>query len=285
MNLHSIVSPYIGAVNPPALIGVQVSVGYAKAADYSRTSAYATPGAVTASIGGVFEASASANMLTVSSAVEGILSPGDVVSGTDGLNVLPPNTVILQQLSGATGGAGVYELNQAATLNPCAVTAASSVLNVTAVAGGVLQVGQTLADQGTLAANTVISGLLTGAGGVGTYSLNRQQTVAPETMTTFATLLAQVQPLSTRDLRQIDGLNLQGDLKSLYINGPINGIVRPAVKGGDLVTLSDGSVWLVTMIPEGWNFSSGWTKAIIVLQNDEAIGVNSQTDAQPLGAP
>lgn len=78
---------------------------------------------------------------------------------------------------------------------------------------------------------------------------------------------AQVQPLSGKDLRQIEGLNLQGTLKAIYINGAIDGIVRVAAKGGDLVTLPDSSVWLVSQILEDFNLTAGWTKAVITLQD------------------
>lgn len=83
-------------------------------------------------------------------------------------------------------------------------------------------------------------------------------------------VLAQVQALSGRDLRQIEGLNLQGTLRSIYINGEIDGIVRVQLKGGDLITLPDCSVWLVTLIPEPWTTTAGWTKAIITLQTQPA---------------
>lgn len=82
---------------------------------------------------------------------------------------------------------------------------------------------------------------------------------------------AQVQPLTTRDLRQVEGLNLQGTLKAIYVNGPLTGAVRPAIQGGDLITLPDGSTWLISTVSEGWNVTSGWTKAIMTLQNDAAI--------------
>jgi hypothetical protein len=78
---------------------------------------------------------------------------------------------------------------------------------------------------------------------------------------------AQVQPLSGGDLRQIEGLNLQGTMKALYLLGEVFGVSRPILKGGDLVTLPNKSVWLVAHILEPWNLTAGWTKAVIVLQN------------------
>ncbi len=78
------------------------------------------------------------------------------------------------------------------------------------------------------------------------------------------TLPGQVQPLTFRDLKQLDGLNLSGSLKAIYVEGHINGIVRPENKGGDLITDSNGSVWLVTQVLEYW---PDWTKFAVTLQN------------------
>lgn len=82
------------------------------------------------------------------------------------------------------------------------------------------------------------------------------------------TILAQIQALSGRDLRQLDGLNLNGTLKTIYVNGTLDGTERTSLKGGDLVTLPDSTVWLVTVVPEPWNLTAGWTKAVITEQND-----------------
>lgn len=82
------------------------------------------------------------------------------------------------------------------------------------------------------------------------------------------TALAQVQPLTNRDLRQIDGLNLQGTLKAIYLSGQIDGIVRSTNQGGDKIVFPDGSTWLVTLVSEGWDTTAGWCKVIATLQND-----------------
>lgn len=83
------------------------------------------------------------------------------------------------------------------------------------------------------------------------------------------TVLAQVQPLTYRDIQQIDGLNLQGTRKAIYLNGAINGLVRPQNDGGDLITFPDGSVWLVALVLEGFDLTAGWTKCAITLQNNK----------------
>jgi hypothetical protein len=77
------------------------------------------------------------------------------------------------------------------------------------------------------------------------------------------TVRGQVQELSTKDLHQIEGLNLGGTNRSLYINGKLNATVRVSLKGGDLIQLPDGTQWLVVAVPEQW---PDWVKAIITLQ-------------------
>jgi hypothetical protein len=80
-------------------------------------------------------------------------------------------------------------------------------------------------------------------------------------------VLAQVQALSGRDLRQVEGLNLQGTLRTFYFNGTVDGVVRVTAQGGDLITTPDGNVWLVTLVPEPWELTAGWCKVIATLQN------------------
>jgi hypothetical protein len=79
-------------------------------------------------------------------------------------------------------------------------------------------------------------------------------------------MLGQVQALSSADLAQLDGLNLQGEKLAIYVNGNLEGVSRPDNAGGDLVTLPDGSNWLVMTMLENWARMDGWTKAAIVRQ-------------------
>jgi hypothetical protein len=272
VNLHQIVSSAIGAVNPQQQIGVRVSVGSTPnpSGDATSSPAYATPGAITAAIGGTFTATAAGTTLSVSAVLSGSLQAGDAVSGSDGANTLPAGCYIIAQLSGTAGGTGTYQLSAApasGTLGACTVTSASTVLDVSAVSAGVLQPGQALADSGALLAGTTITASLGGAGGPGLYSVSQQQTVAAEAMSTAMTILAQVQPLAASELRHVDALNLQGTHRACYVSAPIRGQQRPTLKGGDLVTLPDGSTWLVTQPLEAYFETSGWTKFMITLQD------------------
>lgn len=195
MNLHSIVAPYVSAINPMVEIGVRSAVGATTGPNGTRTPSYATPGGFSGSIAGT--------VLTVASLSSGLLAPWQTIAGVG----VTDKTMIVEQLSGARGKAG-------------------------------------------------------------TYQVTREQTVAgPITMTTSVRILAQVQPLTNRDLIQLEGLNLGGDKKAIYITGDVEGVIRVRLKGGDLVDLPDGSVWLVNQTLESFDTTAGWTKFAITLQD------------------
>ena len=73
---------------------------------------------------------------------------------------------------------------------------------------------------------------------------------------------AQIQALDANDIKQLDGLNIQGTVRAIYLRGVLAGVVRPDGTGGDLVEIG-GETWLVVKVLEGW---PTWTKAAIVLQ-------------------
>lgn len=86
---------------------------------------------------------------------------------------------------------------------------------------------------------------------------------------TIANLSVQVQALSFSDLQQLDGLNIQGVRRAVYLNGPIMGVVRVNQAGGDLMvfpmgTFPEGDTWLVAHVLERW---PDWSKCAITLQN------------------
>lgn len=151
---------------------------------------------------------------------------------------------------------------------PGAITGsiAGTVLTVTASSQGVLQVGQIIAGVGVIAGTEIVS-LGTGTGDVGTYTISRAQTVASIAMTTVLMVSGQVQPLSWRDIQQLEGLNIEGIRWKTYLFGSVNGLVRSERKGGDLMTISAGphqGTWLVAQILEQW---PDWVSAGITLQN------------------
>ena len=92
--------------------------------------------------------------------------------------LIPSNakTLIQQALIAAFAGG-----NLAASFTG---SVAGNTLTVSAIASGTIAVGQTISDlTGQLSANTTITALGTGTGGVGTYTVSINQTVASEAMT------------------------------------------------------------------------------------------------------
>ena len=75
---------------------------------------------------------------------------------------------------------------------------------------------------------------------------------------------AQIQAATSDDLKQLDGLNIQGTVKIIFFCGVLAGIVRPDGTGGDIVQF-DGQNWLVVKVLEGWRT---WTKAAICYQGE-----------------
>lgn len=98
-----------------------------------------------------------------------IITIGDVLTGTGVVS----GTTITGLVSGTANTVGaVYSLSAAPTTESAeAVTTASFVLNVTAVADGGLSVGDTISGT-NVTAGTTIAQILTGSGGIGTYLLN-----------------------------------------------------------------------------------------------------------------
>lgn len=79
-------------------------------------------------------------------------------------------------------------------------------------------------------------------------------------------LKVQMQALGFKDLMMLDGINMNGEARAMYVNGDVAGVRRPDARGGDLFTLADGSVWLVVHVLENWNTTAGWTKVAVVRQ-------------------
>lgn len=76
----------------------------------------------------------------------------------------------------------------------------------------------------------------------------------------------QMQALQYNDLIQLDGLNIQGERHAMYLNGNWDGVVREDGTGGDLITLPNGTVWLVVLVLENWADLDGWTKVAVTRQ-------------------
>lgn len=168
---------------------------------------------------------------------------------------------------------------------------AADILTVTAVASGALAVGSVLTDTDfALAPATAVLAQLTGpAGGAGTYTVNKAQTVDSETMSatgngqreplysTATNVPMQFQALTNQQLEHVDALNISKTMRSVFLYGNHEGLDRPGVKGGDLLLAPTGlantlpalDVWLVTDQAAAWD-TDGWCNVIVTLQTDTA---------------
>lgn len=135
----------------------------------------------------IFRGSLSGTTLTVSSLSSGALAIGQQVFG-----VGVANETVITALGTGTGGVGTYTVNISQTIASENMSSASAgaivtgsisgtTLTVTAVTSGTLYVGQTI--QGTgVTANTMITALVSGTGGIGTYTISTSQTVGSTTL-------------------------------------------------------------------------------------------------------
>jgi hypothetical protein len=75
----------------------------------------------------------------------------------------------------------------------------------------------------------------------------------------------QIQSLTYNDLFQVDGLNIQGVKRKIYINGHLDAIIRSRREGGDLIQMQNGDTYLIVQILEHW---PDWSSFVVVLQTD-----------------
>lgn len=92
-------------------------------------------------------------------------------------------------------------------------------------------------------------------------------------VTVSQSVKAQVQGLSAGDIRFIDGLNIQGVLRSVHLYGNVQGVVRADQKGGDILKfpqVPDGSIleWRIVQVMETW---PTWCRVIVCLQSPEPV--------------
>jgi hypothetical protein len=120
----------------------------------------------------------------------------------------------------------------------------------------------------TTGAINAVNPFLTGTVQVSTGQTTNADGSQTPTYETFTDVSMQVQALQYQDLKQIEGLNLNGTRRAIYMNGRADGVVRSLMKGGDLITIAAGpnaGVWLVALMAEQW---PDWAKAIVTLQNE-----------------
>lgn len=102
------------------------------------------------------------------------------------------------------------------------------------------------------------------------------------TYQTFDPVTFQVQALSGDDLKQIDGLNVQGVYRAVYANMRLRGEDRAGGVGGDLLVIPAGAnyvpltggasdTFLCTQVLEPWDVT-GWCKVAVTLQSVSPSG-------------
>lgn len=99
------------------------------------------------------------------------------------------------------------------------------------------------------------------------YVTNDAGKRTPTTVT--LTVEAQIQALSATELKHIDGLNISGVKRSVYMYGNVAGIVRTDKLGGDILVFPEvpdtsDKNWLVTQVLETW---PDWCHVIVILQD------------------
>jgi hypothetical protein len=90
---------------------------------------------------------------------------------------------------------------------------------------------------------------------------------------TDTAVTVQPQALSGRDLQHTAFQNIAGVKRSVYMYGNTQSVVRPDVKGGDLLVFPQvvggtPQTWLVVVVLETWTPDvAGWCKLGVVLQD------------------
>jgi len=274
---------WVKNAGPAALTkGASVFAGFADGRAYSSAPAGATGTASlgstnTAALGSTSTGTAvvgNPEQITIS-AVTGVLSIGDSVAGTG----IPVGTQIVSQISGTTGGAGVYELNEANTAAAATITTFGNVLVVSA-STGLISVGDTTAGITGVPAGTTVTSQVSGTvGGVGTYTLSAPGTAyfaSAAGVTTFGSVLkvATVSAGTVQTGMPITGTNLPATSVESQISGSGGGV-------GVYQLFAPGTQYVATeAFTTAGGIASGWT-AYPTSVDDGAVGSLVKISRQP----
>lgn len=275
---------WIKNAGPAALTkGASVFAGYADGKAYSSAPSGATGTASlgstnTAALGSTGTGTAvvgNPEQITLSS-LTGVVSVGDSVAGVGIL----PGTQIVSQISGTTGAAGVYELNQANTAAAATITTFGNTLVVSA-STGLISIGDTTAGiTGVPAGTTVVAQLPGGTvGGAGTYILSAPGTAyfaSATGVTTFGSVLkvATVSAGSVLPGMPITGTNLPATSVEDQISGATGGV-------GVYQLFAAGTQYVATeAFTTAGGIASGWT-AYPTSPDDGAVGGLVKISRQP----
>lgn len=99
--------------------------------------------------------------------------------------------------------------------------------------------------------------------GTGEYETSPDGSRTPKWAAQFPVTI-DFQETTSKDMKQLDGLNIQGNTAVAYVNGALNAINRVRRKGGDMVTLiGTGENHLIVAVLEQWG---EWCKVALTLQ-------------------
>lgn len=120
---------------------------------------------------------------------------------------------------------------------------------------------------GVTSVNPDISGLWRQSTGFGTDATGRPV----PTYVDHPNVPLQVQALSSKDLKHVNYLSIQGVRRSVYMYGNSMGVNRPNAEGGDLLVFpeqpgGEPKVWLVAIVFETW---PDWCRVGVTLQTDQ----------------
>lgn len=173
----------------PALPGMKVYADFADgSASAAATGSPAGGGSATGTIAAgtaAFVGSIDDDTLTVTAVTQKPII-GGLLTGTDGVHAIATGTTIVEAIDVNPDGTGTYAVSIGEqTVDSCAITETYGLFTAVSALSGTFGVGQPLAGSGGggVVAGTVITALGTGVGGLGTYYVNKTQTVTSSTIT------------------------------------------------------------------------------------------------------
>ena len=218
------------------------------------------------------------------SAVTGLVSVGDTLSGTG----ITAGTTILSQVSGTTGGAGVYQLSTTNTAAAATITSFGTVVKVTVVST-YISVGDTIAGGAGFPSGATIVAQLSGtAGSTGTYQISAAGTAYTASATGVTTFgitlkvtavgsgaLAIGQPLTDTTT----AANVAGAVAA-QVNGTPGGI---GIYQTNVSSAAGGGVYAAgdTVTAAGGILLTGWA-AVPTSPGDGAVGALVKISSWPV---
>jgi hypothetical protein len=96
------------------------------------------------------------------------------------------------------------------------------------------------------------------------YTVNEYGEAVPTSGVSY-TMDAQVQPVSSEDLRFINNYNESTVYLAFWISADVHSLNRPLARGGDIVSYN-GKTYKVVNMPENWYNTAGWSHFVAALQ-------------------